>query len=799
MDSVKRYRLLILVSLAVFMVSVISGCTNETQSLTQEPVNTSNAKEIAVVFEITNLHPDTLDPKNVSSEFIAALKRTVPMRGFKLVPAIGEDDIFARGLNRAIFIRYDEKSFDEFQRDGRVYRGAWDKLNAIPGTEINVTLQGWDNKSGRGVLFSLSGRTPPYSDASAKIKDKQLLELRQNTWNSFWQEFPDELPQLFLDDVPSAQTKWQFQPELKYSTSNFDYNPQFVGNMFFIYSQSFLDENHVDDHHLNIIDTRSGQTLKEFKAATFIANSDSIFIQSMDKVYMVDAITGEGIWEHPGNFLAVEGEEVYLTEHLRQSEKPRLIKLNRNKGSLIWETGWGQGEIGKPVVAKDTVIVELLIDAEAGEYEIYALDRDSGKIIWGPKEANYTNLQLLSDNRVGLQSYEAGKLIFRAFDARTGEDLWKSEITSNEAILENIIVENGMLFEFRHTDEWEYWFYTHGGLAGAGGKSVYVPDPKLGPGWYTTQPGLAPIGIDFDDKTPYFLARDINTGTIIWQKPMSDEESTPVEGVQRPITRTYALEHGLKAGLWWELSPNGLVATDFLTGKAKWEYPIEQFDSAKSRFLIDNNDKVLVMGLYGSVPYGKSRVVALDARNGTELWHFDVPLREYDPYELLAFDDNGVLIRKTITASSISSGEEIKLLDKDSGKVKWEKTINGDFRQMKSGIILFSGGGGVASENYFTLNANTGEEKCNLHLPSFSYYNSGAVESALNAPNKTLFWWARSGASDGSQFLLAYDLNNGKLKWTCKVPMGTILNDENGNIYLWTPSGSMRLISLKEQ
>ena len=164
-----------------------------------------------------------------------------------------------------------------------------------------------------------------------------------------------------------------------------------------------------------------------------VAIADGKVFVSFDKIYALDADTGKIIWsfeiENAGNIAVADGK-IFVSPWARN----KIYVLDEDTGNLIRIY-----EISGPR-SKSIAIAEGKIFVKS-ETKIYVLDEDSGKIIWSYEVGKYptsiaTPIAIASGKVFfGLfaesEDYESGDSKIYALDADTGDLIWCYYIARN--------------------------------------------------------------------------------------------------------------------------------------------------------------------------------------------------------------------------------------------------------------------------------------------------------------------------------------------------------------------------------
>lgn len=743
--NVKAFRLFLMFSF-ILSISFIPGCFSqpaadqEQKTPSQEPLVVR--EQIGLVFEIEELAIDELLPETVGQEFATALQQKVSKQGYQIVTLISREESEAKGLDKVLLAEYSEE---------------W-----LNGYRIICSFQGWTREVGLGPLFVIVGETRA-SISSTSGKKNAELELRQDAITSFWQTFPYQLPSpIFLDGSVKAEEKWWLQPEIA-SFYNFnDFEPPVVGNMLLMQTWG---------GGLDLIDVRTGGKVWEFKPASFVFNEQTVFVQTKDRLYVVNCLTGEIIESELAGVnctdMEITGGELYVKYIERGAGHwYRLCRLDKTTGQKIWETSWK-----KPVDIKQNTASSIIVSMDGA----YALDKETGEILWGPKPVS---VYAASGERVlAREAIPENKQRVYALNARTGEEIWVREESYDWPYMQRVEVVGNTIYEF-----------TSGGKGG--GRSP--------PGMYWW-PNIPASG---DPVTDTIVAIDMNNGQKLWAKVYGDKD----EGGRE---RDFQL--GVQSGMLWEkdVYERTIVCRDYRTGGILWERIFEPPEDritgiwSHQGYWADIEDKVLFVLL------DDGELVALDSISGQELWRLDeTDFREEGKsnggqvLSFMGFDGSRVFAYVCLDEWRDITFHKYILysLDARSGEVLWQVPIdylseypNGvpqvEIAVIKEGFIFllenYSG-----FNNVHVLDIYTGEEKWNIGLPMvLRIPHSGGEWGKYLLMNRTLYLWSADNDEEWDKnIFLAIDVDTGQLKWYYKTEVAIVdlLSVVDGNAFFWT-------------
>ena len=345
--------------------------------------------------------------------------------------------------------------------------------------------------------------------------------------------------------------------------------------------------------------------------------------------------------------------------------------------SLIWQ--YDTGTEDEMVIVSPTV-VEVVVYAGSYEGRVYALDAETGELLWSFEAESDLNPPPLV---AGVVVFVEDVANLYALDAATGKELWRSEPSS-------FSVSGATVYQSKGT---------------ADGLEVSATDGRSGAKMWTTnvsRSGIAlfvPIlffpltaaGVNVyvsDDTRVHAL--DSTTGRLVWSLDAGDPVQAPPtasSGVVfiRSYTTAYALDESTGEELWsyeadyaetesppvvvdgvWYLNDHALRALDAATGQLLWSFAVNEekadLEEASTLQPAVAEGMVFVNTVFTYEP-GRNTFHALDAVTGNELWSLGA---DWDLSSIMVVD--GVLYAHSL-------GGYLHTLDARTGEPIWSFDI----------------------------------------------------------------------------------------------------------------------------
>ena len=304
--------------------------------------------------------------------------------------------------------------------------------------------------------------------------------------------------------------------------------------------------------------------------------------------------------------------------------------------SLIWQ--YETGALDEFVIVSPTV-VEGVVYAGSDEDRVYALDAETGKLLWSFEvESDLSIPPLVSGGVVFAEDIAS----IYALDAATGTELWRSELFYSSE-LSSSSVSGATAYQGTET---------------ADGLEVSAIDGRTGnQTWATNVPRSSPIPLLFPLTAAganvyvsdefQVRALDSTTGKLVWSFDTGDVVQSPPTASNgavflRSYTTAYALDESTGEQLWsyevdsvetdsppvvmdgvWYLNDSALRTLDAATGQLLWSFAVDEekagLGEAATRPLAVAEGMVFVQTLFTYEP-GRNALHALDTATGDEVW-----------------------------------------------------------------------------------------------------------------------------------------------------------------------------------
>jgi eukaryotic-like serine/threonine-protein kinase len=260
-------------------------------------------------------------------------------------------------------------------------------------------------------------------------------------------------------------------------------------------------------------------------------------------LYAVDAETGEQLWSEDG-FGQLESTGAIAGDMIITGGYNQTVKaLDRITGDKRWSYTTGYGIQGAPLIVDDRVYI-------ATDHEVYALDLESGGLIWKVStgtEGAYMGAPAYVNGVI----YTTGGKLLLALEAESGRELWR---TQKDEMFLGPTVANGLvyvgnfdrkLYAFDQASGEERWSYAGEDVFWS---SLAASEDKIFAG---------------NDRTVYAL--DAQTGAVLWS---FDAESHSVSEplVSDGVVYVSDSSHEFPRG------PRHLYALDAKTGERLWAF-----------------------------------------------------------------------------------------------------------------------------------------------------------------------------------------------------------------------------------
>ena len=284
-------------------------------------------------------------------------------------------------------------------------------------------------------------------------------------------------------------------------------------------------------------------------------------------------ISGDRIYSSP----AVVDDVIYIG-----SDDYNVYALDAETGAEIWTYTTGGRVLTSPAVANGVVYI--------GSYDnnLYALDQETGTFLWSFSMRGWVTADPVVMDGVVYSGSLTDK--FYAIDAFTGAELWNASlgeypsIDSSPAVADGVLYVTGgqtILYALDASNGAEVWNFTRGSVISS---SPSVADSIL--------------YVSSWDKNVYAL--DALTGEEIWTFPT---------GGDAEMASSPAVAYGV---VYIGSCDNNLYALDALTGEKNWNFTTGSVVYSSPTYA---NDVVYVGSWDGNM-------YAVDALTGEEIWRY---------------------------------------------------------------------------------------------------------------------------------------------------------------------------------
>ncbi|MCP9765927.1 PQQ-binding-like beta-propeller repeat protein [Lacihabitans soyangensis] len=376
---------------------------------------------------------------------------------------------------------------------------------------------------------------------------------------------------LYSLDAETGKMLWEANGGVNMFTNPYLYKGSLYsngGNSFFL---NFFASYNADNGQKNFLLQGSGF---ENGNSEFIGKDNVIYSTWNKQLYASDATTGKNIWKYQWNLGFGIGLISVGSSGLIFQDNQNIICLNLNGKDVKWIYSLplsGNGFSNKPIVTDSEIIFGY------GLRNLMVLDISTGQEKWSQKNENWQiqrigvsngNIYLLksnSINQIQALSLKDGKIIWENSKISGYYFGTKPVIEDNKIIVShfNGVNEEGNLSAFNLKDGSLIW-------------TTKTPQAYRNNMFYSQ--GVL-VSNDFASfavqKNLYFT--DVNTGKILYQKPISDS------GTHNPLISNgviFLIDHDLK----------DLVAYSLKTGSKLWSFNIGTRTS--SPILVDSKGKV---------------------------------------------------------------------------------------------------------------------------------------------------------------------------------------------------------------
>jgi len=260
-------------------------------------------------------------------------------------------------------------------------------------------------------------------------------------------------------------------------------------------------------------------------------------------LYALDAETGEQLWSKEG-FGQLESTGAIAGDIIVTGGYSQVVKaLDRKTGEEIWSFTTDHFVQGAPLIVDDRVYI-------ATDHEVYALDLESGQLIWKTatgSEGAFMGAPAFEDGVI----YTTGGKLLLVLDAETGKEVWRKE--KDEMFL-GLSVANGLVY----VGNWDQTLYAFDQSTGTEKWSFG------GAGLFWSAPAATDDAVYAgSDQTVFAL--DAQSGELLWSFEMqSQSASEPLiaDGVVYVSDSSHEFPRGARH----------LYALDAATGEELWVF-----------------------------------------------------------------------------------------------------------------------------------------------------------------------------------------------------------------------------------
>lgn len=212
-------------------------------------------------------------------------------------------------------------------------------------------------------------------------------------------------------------------------------------------------------------------------------------------LYALDTETGKQLWSASG-FGQLESTGAITGDKIITAGFSNLVEaLNRHTGDVLWAFRTHYFVQGSPLIVNDRVIL-------ATDHEVYALDVNSGKLIWQASTGNegaYMGSPAYDNGVI----YTTGGRLLLALEADTGKEIWRIE--KDEMFL-GLAVANGLIY----VGNWDHNLY-------AFDQSTGEERWKFkGGGEFWSAPALTKDIVYAGNMDRFAYALNAQTGELLW-------------------------------------------------------------------------------------------------------------------------------------------------------------------------------------------------------------------------------------------------------------------------------------------
>lgn len=391
-----------------------------------------------------------------------------------------------------------------------------------------------------------------------------------------------------------------------------------------------------------------------------------------DRIAVLDVATGKELWnsENYQNLLpkdATEDTEIETVKYLSEldafliTQKEALNLVNAKTGEKIWETKRFTGSVGKYRYdkASNTIVMfnykpTLLAALFSGfKNQLVKIDAKNGEVLWESNFRGTVEKELVTRKAVADLSVKGNRVYFwldglQTYDMATGQKIW-------EVVYENDMRKSG------------------NSLLGSSQKAIYrtLADPIF------TEEAVYLVVFGGANKTKYVEKHELQTGKLIWQsEKITGALSMPnlykagnrlmvqiggkveIQEIKRHRTSSgVEIEYNLYYD--YMAQKNGILSLDEATGQTVWRS--EKFDKRITDMIIDQ-DKTVFVG-------DGDQFYSYDIQTGKQLFdvkHNDAKVGKAT--DVIDFDDNVIILsEKGLASYKKADGKRNYATEKISG------------------------------------------------------------------------------------------------------------------------------------
>jgi len=260
-------------------------------------------------------------------------------------------------------------------------------------------------------------------------------------------------------------------------------------------------------------------------------------------LYALNAETGEQMWSAEG-FGQLESTGAIAGDMIITAGFSNLVQaLNRHTGAVLWSFRTGFFVQGSPLIVDNLVVL-------ATDHKAYALDLQSGKLIWEVMTGNEGAFMGSPAYAEGVIYTTGGKLLL-ALDAETGKEIWRVE--KDEMFL-GLALANGLVY----VGNWDRYLYAFDQSTGKERWNFKVE------GLFWSAPAVN-ADIVYAGNTNFVYALNAQTGELLWSY-QTDGDSVSEPMLADNVVYVSDSSHEFARGA------RHLYALDALIGEELWVF-----------------------------------------------------------------------------------------------------------------------------------------------------------------------------------------------------------------------------------